>query len=116
MSHGLSLVRGTSYQSREALSKVSNCFLKATLDLGKFPNLSVAHFLTYVRRVINNTMIMMISNTYPFLCPTSRVPFHFICWQPLHKILNSRRSVALSPESSSGLSLCLLFGVIRFPR
>ena len=32
MSHGLSLVCGTSYQSREALSKVSNCFLKATLD------------------------------------------------------------------------------------
>lgn len=34
-SHGLSLVRGTSYQSREALSKISNCFLKATLDPGQ---------------------------------------------------------------------------------
>jgi len=45
MSHGLSLVRGTSYQSREALSKVSNCFLKATLDLGKFPNLSGTRYL-----------------------------------------------------------------------
>lgn len=35
MSHGPSLVRGTSYQSREALSKVSNCFLKATVDPGQ---------------------------------------------------------------------------------